>query len=299
MVKAKKGALGKGLGSLISLDIEETSTKKVTTKAKDETGNGETILKIRQIEPNKNQPRKKFEEDSLQELAESIKQYGLIQPIIVQKKAGEQYEIVAGERRWRASKLAGLKEVPVIIKSFTQQELAEISLIENIQRENLNPIEEAMAYHRLIKEFNLKQEEVAERVSKSRTVITNALRLLKLDEKLQQMLIEGLISTGHAKVLLGLDKKELQLQVAEAIIDDRLSVRETEQMVKQLQKSRADEKEQKKELKNQELYQRIEDRMKEKIGSKVKIQRKTEEKGKIEIEYYSTEDLERIMEILM
>ncbi len=299
MVKAKKGALGKGLGSLISLDIEETSTKKVTTKAKDETGNGETILKIRQIEPNKNQPRKKFEEDSLQELAESIKQYGLIQPIIVQKKAGEQYEIVAGERRWRASKLAGLKEVPVIIKSFTQQELAEISLIENIQRENLNPIEEAMAYHRLIKEFNLKQEEVAERVSKSRTVITNALRLLKLDEKLQQMLIEGLISTGHAKVLLGLDKKELQLQVAEAIIDDRLSVRETEQMVKQLQKPRADEKEQKKELKNQELYQRIEDRMKEKIGSKVKIQRKTEEKGKIEIEYYSTEDLERIMEILM
>lgn len=299
MVKAKKGALGKGLGSLISLDIEETSTKKVTTKAKDETGNGETILKIRQIEPNKNQPRKKFEEDSLQELAESIKQYGLIQPIIVQKKVGEQYEIVAGERRWRASKLAGLKEVPVIIKSFTQQELAEISLIENIQRENLNPIEEAMAYHRLIKEFNLKQEEVAERVSKSRTVITNALRLLKLDEKLQQMLIEGLISTGHAKVLLGLDKKELQLQVAEAIIDDRLSVRETEQMVKQLQKPRADEKEQKKELKNQELYQRIEDRMKEKIGSKVKIQRKTEEKGKIEIEYYSTEDLERIMEILM
>ena len=299
MVKAKKGALGKGLGSLISLDIEETSTKKVTTKAKDETGNGETILKIRQIEPNKNQPRKKFEEDSLQELAESIKQYGLIQPIIVQKKAGEQYEIVAGERRWRASKLAGLKEVPVIIKSFTQQELAEISLIENIQRENLNPIEEAMAYHRLIKEFNLKQEEVAERVSKSRTVITNALRLLKLDEKLQQMLIEGLISTGHAKVLLGLDKKELQLQVAEAIIDDRLSVRETEQMVKQLQKPRADEKEKKKELKNQELYQRIEDRMKEKIGSKVKIQRKTEEKGKIEIEYYSTEDLERIMEILM
>lgn len=299
MVKAKKGALGKGLGSLISLDIEETSTKKVTTKAKDETGNGETILKIRQIEPNKNQPRKKFEEDSLQELAESIKQYGLIQPIIVQKKAGEQYEIVAGERRWRASKLAGLKEVPVIIKSFTQQELAEISLIENIQRENLNPIEEAMAYHRLIKEFNLKQEEVAERVSKSRTVITNAIRLLKLDEKLQQMLIEGLISTGHAKVLLGLDKKELQLQVAEAIIDDRLSVRETEQMVKQLQKPRADEKEQKKELKNQELYQRIEDRMKEKIGSKVKIQRKTEEKGKIEIEYYSTEDLERIMEILM
>ena len=206
---------------------------------------------------------------------------------------------MAGERRWRASKLAGLKEVPVIIKSFTQQELAEISLIENIQRENLNPIEEAMAYHRLIKEFNLKQEEVAERVSKSRTVITNALRLLKLDEKLQQMLIEGLISTGHAKVLLGLDKKELQLQVAEAIIDDRLSVRETEQMVKQLQKPRADEKEQKKELKNQELYQRIEDRMKEKIGSKVKIQRKTEEKGKIEIEYYSTEDLERIMEILM
>ena len=299
MVKAKKGALGKGLGSLISLDIEETSTKKVTTKAKDETGNGETILKIRQIEPNKNQPRKKFEEDSLQELAESIKQYGLIQPIIVQKKAGEQYEIVAGERRWRASKLAGLKEVPVIIKSFTQQELAEISLIENIQRENLNPIEEAMAYHRLIKEFNLKQEEVAERVSKSRTVITNALRLLKLDEKLQQMLIEGLISTGHAKVLLGLDKKELQLQVAEDIINDRLSVRETEQMVKQLQKPRADEKEQKKELKNQELYQRIEDRMKEKIGSKVKIQRKTEEKGKIEIEYYSTEDLERIMEILM
>ena len=299
MVKSKRGALGKGLGSLISLDIEEMPTKEVASNSEELKEKGETILKIRQIEPNKNQPRKKFEEDSLQELAESIKQYGIIQPIVVQSKSGEQYEIVAGERRWRAAKLAGLKEVPVIIKQFTEQELAEISLIENIQRENLNPIEEAMAYHRLIKEFNLKQEEVAERVSKSRTVITNALRLLKLDEKLQQMLVEGLITTGHAKVLLGLDSKEVQLQVAESIIDDRLSVRETENLVKQLQKPKMENETNKKELPNQDLYNRIEEKIKEKIGSKVKIQRKTGEKGKIEIEYYSTEDLERIMEILM
>ncbi|MFQ9510402.1 MAG: ParB/RepB/Spo0J family partition protein [Lachnospiraceae bacterium] len=294
MVKTKRGGLGKGLDSLITEDTEITRSIQQIKIEADKQAGAECILKIREIEPNRNQPRKQFEEDSLQELADSIKIYGVIQPLIVQKKA-DHYEIIAGERRWRAAKMANLKEVPVIVKNFTEQEVAEISLIENLQREDLNPIEEAHAYQRLLKEFNLKQDEVANRVSKSRTVITNSLRLLKLDDKLQKMLMEGLITTGHAKVLLGVDDKEVQLQIAEKIIDEQLSVRETEQYIRSLNKVKP----KKKSLGNVELYQVIEDKLKNKIGTKVKINRKGENKGKIEIEYYSSDDLERIMEIII
>lgn len=269
--------------------------KKTAEKKEAKDSQTEIMMKISQIEPNRDQPRKQFEEDSLAELAESIKLYGVIQPLIVRKKDGY-YEIVAGERRWRAAKMAGLKEVPVLVKAYSEREIAEISLVENLQREDLNPIEEAMAYQRLLKEFHLKQEEVAERVSKSRTVITNSLRLLRLDSKVQTMLIEGLITTGHAKVLLALDDREQQILAAEKIVDERLSVRETENFVKQLLSPKAPK--EKKVLGNETLYHTIEDRMKEMIGTKVHIQRKDEDKGKIEIEYYSSDDLERIMEIM-
>ena len=297
---AKIGGLGKGLDSLIGGDFQKeaemvSGRKKVNDKKDKEPTGQEVLVKLRDIEPNRNQPRKQFEEDSLEELADSIKNYGIIQPLIVRRQ-GDHYEIVAGERRWRAAKMAGLKEVPVIVKEYDERQLSEISLVENLQREDLNPIEEAMAYQRLLKEFHLKQEEVAERVSKSRTVITNALRLLRLDEKLQTMLVEGLITTGHAKVLLGLDNPKQQLLLAEKIVDEQLSVRETEQAVKQLLTPKAPK--EKKILKNEALYHTIEDRMKEMIGTKVHIQRKDENKGKIEIEYYSADDLERIMELM-
>ena len=297
---AKIGGLGKGLDSLIGGDFQKESDvisgRKKTVQKKDaKESKIEIMMKIHQIEPNREQPRKQFEEDSLAELAESIKLYGVIQPLIVRKK-DDYYEIVAGERRWRAAKMAGLKEVPVIIKEYSEREIAEISLVENLQREDLNPIEEAMAYQRLLKEFHLKQEEVAERVSKSRSVITNSLRLLRLDRKLQTMLVEGLITTGHAKVLLGLDNREQQILAAEKIVDERLSVRETENFVKQLLSPKVPK--EKKVLGNETLYHAIEDRMKEMIGTKVHIQRKDEEKGKIEIEYYSQEELERIVELL-
>lgn len=297
---AKIGGLGKGLDSLIGGEFQKESEvisgrKKLSPKRDTKETKTEIMMKIHQIEPNREQPRKQFEEDSLAELSESIKLYGVIQPLIVRKKEGY-YEIVAGERRWRAAKMAGLKEVPVIVKDYSEKEIAEISLVENLQREDLNPIEEAMAYQRLLKEFHLKQEEVAERVSKSRTVITNSLRLLRLDNKLQTMLVEGLITTGHAKVLLGLDNAEQQILAAEKIVDERLSVRETENFVKQLLSPKPLK--EKKSLGNETLYHTIEDRMKEMMGTKVHIQRKDEDKGKIEIEYYSSDDLERIMEIM-
>lgn len=287
---AKKTGLGKGLDSLISSAYEDKVQEKEDKIA-------ERYIKTRLIEPNRNQPRKVFDEDALAELTESIRTYGVIQPIIVQKK-GDHYEIIAGERRWRAAKMAGMKEVPVIVKEYTEKEIAEISLIENLQREDLNPIEEALAYKSLMNEFNLKQDEVALRVSKSRASIANALRLLKLDEKLQTLLVEGLISTGHAKVLLGLDDKELQILIAEKIIDDQLSVRETEKYVKQLMNQKETKKTDKKELDNESLYFTLEERMKAKMGSMVHIRRKSEDRGKIEIEYYTKDDLERIIEAM-
>ena len=232
--------LGKGLDSLIPDAVGEAKVKKeaVETKAIDdavEKNQQETLVKITAVEPNRKQPRKNFDEDSLQELSDSIKQVGLIQPILVQDRK-DHYEIIAGERRWRAAKMAGLKEVPVIIRDYTEQEIMEISLIENIQREDLNPIEEAQAYKRLLTEFNLKQDEVAERVSKSRTAVTNSMRLLKLTDKVQQMVIDEMISTGHARAILGIEDPEEQYEVAQRIFDEKLSVREVEKLVKNLHK---------------------------------------------------------------
>ena len=290
---ARRNGLGKGLDSLIggSLSVPNKEEQNETQQKSNE------MMKIRLIEPNRNQPRKQFDEDSLMELAESIKLYGVIQPIIVCKKDSH-YEIIAGERRWRAAKMAGLKEVPVIVKDYTEKEIAEISLVENLQRDDLNPIEEAKAYERLIKEYQLKQEEVAERVAKSRTVITNSLRLLKLSDKVQTMLMEGLITVGHAKVLLGISSKEQQEEIAEHIIDEKLSVRELENYIKAMSKPKKNLAPSQKQLGNKELYHTLEEKMKECIGTKVHINRKEENKGRIEIDYYSADDLERIIEIL-
>lgn len=253
-------------------------------------------MKITLVEPNRKQPRKNFNEDSLQELSDSIKQVGLIQPILVQDRK-DHYEIIAGERRWRAAKMAGLKEVPVIIRDYSEQEIMEISLIENIQREDLNPIEEAQAYKRLLEEFHLKQDEVAERVSKSRTAVTNSMRLLKLGEKVQQMVIDEMISTGHARALLAVEDQEEQYELAQKIFDEKLSVREVEKLVKNLHKP---EKEKKKPENQtmQAIYQDIEDKLKQRLSTKVTVTPKGEGSGKIEIEFYNHEDLDRLLDII-
>ena len=289
----KKSGLGRGIDSLIPGAGEIKKTVKEVEKTVEE--KGETMLKITEVEPNRNQPRKNFNEDALMELSDSIKQFGVIQPLIVQKKNGY-YEIIAGERRWRAAKLAGVKEVPVIIKDYSPEEVLEIALIENIQREDLNPIEEAMAYKNLLKEFNMKQDEVAEKVSKSRSAITNAMRLLNLPDEIQQMVIEEMISSGHARTLLAIEDKELQLKIANQIFDEKLSVRETEKLVKSIMNPK--EKKEKEEYNDQFVYDNMAEKIKALIGSNVQINRKTKEKGKIEIEYYSAEDLERIVELM-
>ena len=250
------------------------------------------------VEPNRDQPRKKFDEDAILELADSIKQFGVLQPLLVRKNK-DYYEIIAGERRWRAAKQAGVKEVPVIVKEYTEQEIVEIGLIENIQRENLNPIEEAMAFKRLLEEFNLKQDEVAERVSKSRTAVTNSMRLLKLSEKVQQMIVDEMITTGHARALLALDDEEQQYILANKIFDEKLSVRETEKLVKALKNPKKEDTTKEVEDKNSFIYADIEDKMKSVIGTKVNIHQKKSGKGKIEIEYYSQDELERIFELIM
>jgi ParB family chromosome partitioning protein len=296
----KKGGLGKGLGKGLDVLIPEDSSRKVAARPKRETvvekvvKKEEVMVKTSEIEPNREQPRKNFEEDTLLELAESIKQFGIIQPLIVQKK-NDYYEIIAGERRWRAAKLAGLKEVPVIIKNYTDQEIVEISLIENIQRENLNPIEEAMAYKRLLSEFHLKQDEVAERVSKSRTAVTNSMRLLKLDERVQQMVIDDMISCGHARALLAVDDKDTQYTLAGRIFDEKLSVRDVEKLVRNLQEEEPKKKAEEKD--DSFIYRDIEEKMKVILGTKVNVTHKKNHKGKIEIEYYSNEELERLIEL--
>jgi ParB family chromosome partitioning protein len=290
----KSKGLGKGLDVLIPDTGIENKTKiieKIVEKPV------ETVIKLSKIEPNREQPRKNFEEDALLELADSIKQFGVIQPIVVQERDGF-YEIIAGERRWRAAKLAGLKEVPVIIKKYTEQEIVEISLIENIQRENLNPIEEALAYKKLIHQFNLKQDEVAERVSKSRTAVTNSMRLLKLDERVQQMVIDEKISTGHARTLIIIEDNELQFNIANKIFDEKLSVRETEKLVKKLLSENEEVKKDKKIIENDFVYKNIEDKISSIVGTKVIVNQKNNNKGKIEIEYYSNDELERIYELL-
>lgn len=293
----RRGGLGKGLDSLIP-DTGKTveSEKKVKVVEKIIEKPTEIKVKTNKVEPNREQPRKKFDETALQELADSIKQFGILQPLIVQEKK-DYYEIIAGERRWRAAKMAGLKEVPVIIRKMTDQEAVEISLIENIQRENLNPIEEAIAYKRLLTEFQLKQEEVAERVAKSRTAVTNSMRLLKLDERVQQMVIDELLTTGHARALLAIEDPELQFETANRIFNEKMSVREVEKLVKNIGK----EKPVKKAENPQQtaVFQDLEEKMKAALGTKVSINRKSDQKGKIEIEYYSIEELERLMEILM
>lgn len=294
----KKGGLGKGLDTLIPAgNYKKTTTEKPKqeVKVEKEIKKEEVMVKITEVEPNREQPRKHFDEDALLELADSIRQFGIIQPLIVQR-TDDYYEIIAGERRWRAAKMAGLKEVPVIIKNYTDQERVEISLIENIQRENLNPIEEAQAFKRLLTEFSLKQDELAERVSKSRAAVTNSVRLLKLDERVQQMVIDDMISTGHARALLAVEDKEVQYAMANKIFDGKLSVRETERLVKNLQ-SEVPEKKNKK-IENEFIYKDIEEKIKTILGTKVTVNHKSNNKGKIEIEYYSNDELERIMELL-
>lgn len=258
----------------------------------------DTYIKIEEIEPNRRQPRKNFDEDSLHELADSIKQFGIIQPLVVQKSDNDIYEIIAGERRWRAARIAGLKEVPVIIKDYSPMESVEIALIENIQREDLNPIEEAMAFQRLIEEFGLKQDEAAEKVAKSRTAVTNSLRLLKLDDRVKQMIIDDMITSGHGRALLAIEDKEEQYLTATKIFDHKMSVRETEKLVKSLAKNK-DITEKAKVIDEESLIilKSMEDRIKTIVGTKVTIKGKANNKGKIEIEYYSLDELERIMDV--
>ena len=253
-------------------------------------------LHINEIEPNRNQPRKVFDEKTLDELAASIKQFGIIQPIVVQKRE-DYYEIIAGERRWRAAKIAGLKEIPVIIKEYSDNEMLEISLIENIQREDLNPIEEAKAYQALIEEFHLKQEEIADKVSKSRSAITNSMRLLKLSKPVQEMLINGEISMGHARALLAITDEDIQVKTAERVRDEGLSVRNIEKIVKDLSSKRDNKKEETDDT-YKFLYRDLEENLKQILGNKVTIKNKKNNKGKIEIEYYSQDDLERIIDLL-
>lgn len=293
----KKGGLGKGLDSLIPEKKVSIVNTEIQENNKDVYKDA-VMVDIQKVEPNREQPRKNFDEDALLELSDSIKLYGILQPLLVQDKK-EYYEIIAGERRWRAAKMAKIKEIPVIIKNFTEQEILEISLIENIQREDLNPIEEAIAYKRLLDEFHLKQDEIAERVSKSRTAVTNSMRLLKLSDKVQQMLIDDMISSGHARALLGIDNSEKQYSIAQKIFDEKLSVRDTEKLVKKLEneKEPLTKKEEIIDTKLDIIYQDLEEKMKNIFGTKVVINKKDAKKGKIEIEYYSPEELDRIMEL--
>lgn len=324
MAGKKRGGLGRGLGGGVNTLIppaksaelkqeqknkiieekaenavsEENVSPEMQEKREKQDGHimaGETMVKITKVEPNREQPRKNFNEDALLELAESMKQYGVLQPLLVTDKK-DYYEIIAGERRWRAAKLAGLKEVPVIIKNYSEQEIVEISLIENIQREDLNPIEEAWAYRRLMEEFHMKQDEIAERVSKSRVAVTNSIRLLKLSEGVQQMLIDDMITSGHARAILAISDEAMQMSVAAKVFDEKLSVRETEKLVKSVLEPTAPKKTETNTAEDA-IYQNLEEKMKAIVGTKVSINRKKNNKGKIEIEYYSQEELERIIEL--
>lgn len=294
MTTKKKTALGRGLNTLIpSAPVKETETEKILKK--DEQIKSEVMVPILKVEPNPDQPRRQFDEDALQELADSIKQYGILQPLIV-KKHDKFYEIIAGERRWRAAKLAGLKEVPVLIRDYTENEIVEIALIENIQREDLNPIEEALAYKRLMEEFSLKQDQVAAKVSKSRAAITNSLRLLKLDSRVQNLLSEEMISTGHARALLAIIDPDQQYEIAMKVFDEKLSVREIEKLVKQLARKKKESPKEDNKV-HEFLFANMEESLKQALGSKVNIKNKNN-KGKIEIEYYSKEELDRLVDML-
>lgn len=303
MAGKKRSGLGKGIGALISTDApEQKEEKKPEVKVVEKVvkvpvvKNAETMVKIDDIDPNRDQPRKNFDDESLKELSDSIKLHGIIQPLIVTKGEKGRYHLIAGERRWRAARMAGLKEVPVLVKDYSDSQATEIALIENIQREDLSPIEEAEAYQRLIDEFGLKQQEVSDRVSKSRTAITNSLRLLKLDDRVKQMVTENMISSGHARALLAIENPELQYETAMKVFDNNLSVRETERLVKTVltppkKKEEADPA-------NSAVYRQIEEKLKNILGSRVAIRRGAKNKGKIEISYYSSDDLERIIQLL-
>ena len=288
---AGKRGLGRGLEALINTDSASVTKGKKGVKAEGEV----TSVSISKVEPNRDQPRKTFNEDALQELAESIKQHGILSPLLVVDR-GDYYEIVAGERRWRAATIAGLKEVPVIIRDLTEQEILEISIIENLQREDLNDIEEAMGYKRLMTEFHLTQDEVAEKVSKSRTAIANSVRLLKLCDKVQKMLIEELISAGHARALLGIEDPEDQFVLAQRVLDEKLSVREIEKIVKNRGKEKTKVKESRSQLDN--VYKDIETKLKDRLSTKVYVSGKEDGSGKIEIEFYSNDELDRILGLI-
>lgn len=310
---AKRTGLGKGLGAIFGEDVVDSASANQIREPQAEykTGKGksgkptaveeeagkEITLKVSQIEPNTGQPRKDFNPEMIQELANSIRQYGVLQPLLVQKK-DDHYEIIAGERRWRAAKEAGLKEIPVVIREYTKQQTMEIALIENVQREDLNPIEEALAYQQLMQEFDLTQEEIAARVSKNRATITNSMRLLKLDKRVQEMLIQSLISSGHARALLSLEDGEQQYQIAIKIAADKLSVRDVEKLVKQLSKPKKEKKAEEEERDLSFIYRDLEERMKQIMGTKVNINKKDKNKGRIEIEYYSEAELERLIELI-
>lgn len=296
----KKRGLGAGLDNLIpDIGLETTKEVKEEKQKEKENVSRETLIPIIEIEPNRAQPRTRFDEDALHELADSIKQYGVIEPLVVQKRENH-YEIIAGERRWRAARIAGLKEVPVVIKDYSQNDIFTIALIENIQREDLNPIEEAVAYQKLIQELKLKQDEVAEKVSKSRTAITNSMRLLKLDQRVQQMLIDEMISEGHGRALIPIADVEEQFTLAMKVFDEKLSVRETEKLVKKIQEEKKEpQKTVEEEPKDVSfVYKGLAEKLKKSLGTKVEIKNKANNTGKIEIEYYSMDELERIVELM-
>ncbi|MGN0152861.1 MAG: ParB/RepB/Spo0J family partition protein [Lachnospiraceae bacterium] len=309
-MKMPKKGLGNGLDTMLGVNTAQTRKNRTSSKS-DEPKEiikevvkevpKEMTLKIKDIEINKDQPRKQFNEDALQELADSISQHGVIEPLVVTKR-NNYYLLVSGERRWRAAMKAGLKEVPVVVKEYTDQQILEIGLIENIQREDLNPIEEAQAYKKLIEEFHLKQDDVAERVSKSRSNITNILRLLKLTEAVQEMVIDEKLSNGHARALLPIEDKELQYETACKVFDERLSVRETEKLVKKIVNDLNNPKKEPEAAATTEdlsfLYRELEENFKYKLGAKTTVKAKNNEKGKIEIEYYSKDELEHIMEMI-
>ena len=291
---AKKGGLGKGLDSLI------VNKNEGVVAVNPEQHGAPVEVDIDKVEPNKLQPRKNFDEDKLQDLAENIKLHGIINPLIVQDR-GKYYEIIGGERRWRAARIAGFKKVPVIIMNLSEQEFVEISLIDNIQREQLNPIEEAMAFARLIDEFKLKQDEVAERVSKSRTTITNALRLLKLDKRVQDMIVDDKLTTGHARAMLAITDADKQYEFAEKAFDEKMSVRDVEREVKKLMSEKTSDKKSKNsgiDPQLQAIYQDTQEKLKGVLGTKVYINAKDNKSGKLEIEYYSQDELNRIIELL-
>ena len=284
--------------SVLDFSLEQQAIEKqISASEKGEETHGEIYVKLSKIEPNRSQPRKNFDEEQLQQLADSMKRYGVLQPLLVQKRENG-FEIIAGERRWRAAKMADLKEVPVVVREYDPQQTMEIALIENVQREDLNPIEEAMAYQQLIQEFNLKQEEIAERVSKSRTTITNSLRLLNLAKEVQQMLVENRLSSGHARALLSLEDPKLQIELAHKIEQNKMSVREVEKAVKLMGKEKKPKKEKQVDEALELVFRDLEERMKTVMGTKVNISRKDKSKGKIEIEYYSESELERIVELI-